>query len=66
MKEATRIEFQDRPPIYIGSEMNKHSITKIEVHHSEYEDHSEMVVLILDNDFIIAKLFQYPCIIFFK
>jgi len=63
MTLAEKIEFADRPPVVVGQSFSGYEITKIEVYHQEYEDHSEMFASWWHNDKQIGKCWMVPIIV---
>lgn len=66
MLYAERVEFTTRPAISVGSEFNGYEVTKIEVHHVEYEDHTEMLIIPYAGSDQLGKFWNYPCGITYK
>ena len=66
MLYANRVEFQDRPALVVGNAFNGKNVTKIEVYHHEYEDHSEMNIIPYNGNNQIGMFWNYPCAISYK
>lgn len=66
MLYAEIVEFIDRPAIVVGHTFNSCEVTKIEVYHEEYEDHSEMVIIPYTGNDQLGKFWNYPCGITYK
>jgi hypothetical protein len=66
MVYAEKIEFSDRPPICIGGTFNGFEVSKIEIYHDEYENHSEMTAIWYHHNDQIGKSWNYPIIVTYK
>ncbi len=66
MLYANKVEFQDRPPLCVGNTLYGKVISKIEVYHDEYPDHSEMIIIPYDGNEQLGKFWNYPCAVFYK
>ena len=61
MLYANRIDFPDTTLMAVGSSFNGRQVTKIEVYHDEYEDHSEMTLIPYCGDDQLGKVWNMPC-----
>jgi len=61
MLYAEKVEFVNRPAIAVGGFFNGLEVTKIEVYHEEYPDHSEMLVIPYTGNNQLGKFWNYPC-----
>ena len=61
MLYAEKVEFINRPAIVVGNSFNGFEVTKIEVYHEEYPDHSEMIVILYTGNRQLGKFWNYPC-----
>ena len=66
MMLAERVEFMDRPVVALERTVLGHKIDKIEVYHSEYEDHSEMIILVYSGKTLVQKFWDFTCCVTFK
>ena len=66
MMLAERVEFMDRPGLALGHTVSGHKIDKIEIHHEEFEDHSEMIILVYSGKTLAQKFWDFPCCVTFK
>jgi hypothetical protein len=60
---AEKIEFSDRPPVIVGQHFSGREVTRIEIFHDEYEDHSEMTAQWYHNGIQIGKCWNIPIVI---
>lgn len=63
---AEKLEFTNQPKISIGTMFNGYEVTRIEVIHEEYPDHTEMLAIIYNNTKQIGKIWNMPVIITYK
>lgn len=65
MMYASKVEFTDRPAVAIGDRVSGQTVDKIEVRHEEFEDHSEMIILVYNGKTLVQKFWDFPCCITF-
>lgn len=65
MLKASRVEFMDKPDLKLGDMISGREVTEITVYHTEFEDHSEMIVIAYSGKEAIKKWWDFPCCVTF-